>query len=245
MKRNRGLEVLCLALAATVLLAAVGAGEAAAVSPRWRTKNAYLVAGETRSFVANSTERTNIAGSGTEGPVVSSPKGECVITGTIVGSAVGAPGTKKEVAMACTSTIVTEPLKFCTVRSPEQPTGTITLREMKSTLVWLTKGGSSSADLFSAEGKGPLGELIIEGAGCTKKGTYKIENEVLAPILPVTEEVATLTQNFPEATATKWWTSAGVEQTITPLTVGGTAATFKGNFTFSLTPAAELGVFPG
>lgn len=234
-------KVIGLALVATIAFAA----SAEASSPRWRVKKTSLGAGESRNFIAHSTEKTVITVPGAEGPVVLSPSGECVMTGKIVGSGAKQPGTKKEVAMVCLNTTVSNPPISCTVSSPGQPTGTITLSGMKSVLVWLTKAGNSAADLFSSEAGKPLGELVIAGGSCKKSGTYKIENGLLGPILPVDEEATEATQNFPEAPILKWWTDTGVEQTITQLTVGGVSSAFKSNFTFSLNPVEAVGIFPG
>lgn len=245
MKLTRGLWIVSFTLVAAIAFIAGGAGKAEAASPRWRIKKTFLGVGESRNFIANSTEKTLISVPGAEGPVVLSPNGECVMTGKIAGSGAKKPGTKKEVAMACTNTTVANPPSFCSVNSPGQPVGTITLSGMKSVLVWLTKEGNSAADLFSSEAGKPLGELVITGGSCKKNGTYKIENGLLGPVLPVNEETNVATQNFPEAPVLKWWTDAGVEQTITQLTVNGVSSAFKSNFSFSLSPAEEVGIFPG
>ena len=238
--------VLALAFLAICVVETVSAGPAVAgLAARWKVKGAFL-GGASKNFIAHNTEALRLDSAALE-VFIESPKGECVMTGKIVGSGMETPGTKKEVGMVCTNTEVLTPAA-CTIKSPGQEIGTVTTAPMKSTLVWETKGGEAAGDLYSAEGKGPIGEIILEGAMCGPNGTYAIEQEALAPLTPVAEQTKVATQAFPEAFPTTWWNNHAEirqQQAVSRLTLGGEPALIRSSFEVKLNPEEQFGYAPG
>ena len=244
-------QALAMALALVlVAVAALGAvlttAAMAEVAPRWDVENKLLLpTDKPKNFIAHNTEALRL-GLATAGLKISSPKGECVMTGKIVGSIEKTPGTKKEVGLVCTNTTVVEPATGCTVKSPGQETGTVTTAPMQSTLVFETEGAEAAGELYSAEGKGPIGEIILEGAMCGKKGTYAIENDTVGRLTPVIELSKVATQAFPEPPILKWWNFEAFpeEVPVTRLTLGGKAALLSSSFEVKLNPEEKFSYWP-
>jgi hypothetical protein len=247
-----GVAVLSLALIAVLAFSAVAAASVT-TAPRWSVKATYIPAGTTKSFTATNTTEVRLNNASRHLTLTAEPGG-CTESGEIEGSAEGTPGIKKNVVLTCKSlrTIINgiDRTTLCPVNSVGAEAGTIKTNTLKSTLVWLNQAPSGAAgDLLAPSSGTNLATIEIKGASCplnTGATPLNLTNGLIDAILPVEKEAQTGTLAFPETPTLSYWSNAESRSktTIEQMKLGGTVATFNGNFAITLSPKEPFGVSP-
>jgi hypothetical protein len=196
-------------------------------APRWKADGYSLGAGQSKPFTATSTGTALWA----YGPfAIELP--ECSEAGTIVGSAVGKPGTKNLVLTCKGAAFKGETPQKCLIHTPGQPSGTIVSNNLKSTLVSL--GGSEIAERVEPQAGTVWFSMVVEGVGCPLAETYSVTGELAGKVSPVLEEGPLSRTTFTNPpTLSKY------------LYKGATPITFTGALDSSFTSGETIGVFFG
>jgi hypothetical protein len=245
---NRRWKFIVPTLALVMAFCAVSVASAAAAesAPRWKVAGAFLGAGVAKPFKAVSSSVVKLKVP--ELPLeLESAAGKCSSSGNAVGSALEKPGSVSGVKLRCEGVSVVGAPK-CSVRDSEKKElGVVETNVLAGSLVWLNKvGNAAGVKLKPAEGV-LFVTLELVGGECGLAGSYKVEKEVLGNLLPVAEEVAVGSLEFPEVPVLKWWNNAvpRVEQALEQLKVKAKLARFVGNFNLELVSKEKVGVFPG
>jgi hypothetical protein len=231
-------------LIAMLALSAVSVAAAQADSaPRWKS-GAFIAAGKPKAFTATNVGQVRLISGGLT--MISS---NCTITGQIIGSAAGSPGTAKEAVLTCTGMSVLNSGGKCVVGTPGKAAGELVSEKLNGQLVWLNSTGEASGIKVKAESGSLLGRISISGAECPVGGSHDLTGELITSVTPVASEAKELTLGLPDPSILTWWsnTEARVKQSIesTRLKMGAGNATLLGSFSFGLNEKVVFGVFAG
>jgi hypothetical protein len=209
-------KTLALALIAVFAFGALAAGAAQADSaPRWTYTEGpvarYLGAGEEKTLTKASLTGDATLGSAT----VALDSTACSITGKIIGSAAGSPGTFTG-TLHCTGVTV-EAAPNCGVRSEPSttPTGTVITTELKGTLVWLNATNTTEVGITFAPDTGSNAlahiEIFKHPGACAAAGSYTVTETLICTVSPVGTHSTQGTITCPNAAEggpiLKYWTN--------------------------------------
>jgi hypothetical protein len=252
----RNVKTLGLAVLACFAFGAIAVAGAQANAPRWTVGandpgGAHtLTSSETRALSGESTGTVSVTFAG---GILESKA--CTTVGTIIGSAVGSPGTFTG-TMHCTNVLVKEAAK-CFVKSEGAATnGTVITTPLTGRLVWLegpestkdTKVGITYEPDPVAPASNAFVHLEIFGAGCAATNKFTIIGNLICEITPITKDEVNGTKNCPSPALKEYWNNETPRKKLTDngLFVGVTSQTFVGHFiNLHLTNNVTWGIEPG
>ena len=245
----RNIKALGLALSAVFAFGAVLASGAQAGAPRWTVVEGgvarTLVASEERTVAGESTGDVTITGAG-----VSMTSTSCTISGRIIGSAAGSPGTYTG-TQHCTGWVVPGAPK-CVINSEGAAAGTVISTPLTGRLVWLKQRPDVSSVGLTLEpdaGSTAFSHIEVTGAGCAATNKFTVTGNTICTATPVGQDAINGTLDCPSTPIKKYFTNqtpTRTEDEDTGTRIGAGASTFVAHFVnIKLSSGVEWGIENG